>query len=184
MPEHKNPARLILWMSLLAALMCGCEETYYYAPADQPVFFEYRYLNNAWGVADHGWLIDSEGKQRGFDFPEAYRRPDSTGHLSLEDLNYNLGQTDTLLQVISRKKFEKYTRLIGGAALGLLSEKEARGADMGSATLSCYAYDPKTGTYQYVLLATAGDWEQSNQSAEAEKLVDWLEDLDGLMYFD
>jgi hypothetical protein len=154
------------------------------APFDQPVFFEYRYLNNAWGVADQGWLIDSQGKQRGFDFPEEYRWPDSTGHISLEDLNHNLGQTDTLIQVVSRKKFDKYARLIRGAAEGSLGERRQVGADMGSATLSCYAYDPETGTYQYVLLAAKGNLEQFNQSAEAEKLVDWLKDLDGLMFFD
>jgi hypothetical protein len=43
---------------------------------------------------------------------------------------------------------------------------------MGSATLSCYAFDPETGNYTYVLLAVTGDWEQYNQSAEAERLVD------------
>jgi len=154
------------------------------APLDQPVFFEYRYLNNAWGVADRGWLIDSEGQQREFDFPEEYRWPDSTGHISLEDLTHNLGQTDTLLQVISRKKFNKYTRLISGAADGSLSEWKVVGADMGSSTLSCYAYDPEPGTYQYVLLAAKGSLEQFNQSAEAESLVDWLKDLDELMFFD
>jgi len=162
----------------------GCEKEYYFAPADQPVFFEYRYLNNAWGVADNGWLIDSEGQQRGFSFPEEYRWPDSTGHLSLEDLEYNLGQTDTLLYSLSSKEIEKHTRLIRGAADGILSERRARGADMGSASLSCYAYDPETGTYQHVLLAARGDWEQFNQSAEAEKLVDWLKDLGGLTFFD
>jgi len=184
MLDKMKPARFVFLMSLLVALVSGCEKMYYHAPLDQPVFFEYRYLNYAWGVADHGWLIDSEGQQRGFDFPEEYRRPDSTGHISLEDLTHNLGQTDTLLQSVSQKEFEKYARLIRGAAQGILSEKEARGADMGSATLSCYAYDPETGSYTYVLLAVAGDWEQYNQSAEAEKLVDWLKDLDGLMFFD
>ena len=176
--------RVVLSMALMAVLGSGCEKEFYVAPMDQPVVFEYRYLNNAWGVADHGWLIDSEGRQMGFDFPEDYRWPDSTGHLSLEDLTHNLGQTDTLLQVISRKKFDKYVRLIRGAADGSLSERRVVGADMGSATLSCYAYDPKTETYQYVLLAAKGSLEQFNQSPEAEKLVDWLKDLDGLMFFD
>lgn len=162
----------------------GCEKEYYDAPVDQPVFFEYRYLNNAWGVADNGWLIDSEGKQRGFSFPEEYRWPDSTGHLSLEDLEYNLGQTDTLLFSFSRKEIEKHTKLIRGAAEGTLSESRAVGADMGSAMFSCYAFDSETGSYEYVLLAVKGDWEQYNQSEEAEKLVDWMKDLGGLMLFD
>ena len=176
--------RLIIWMSVIASLGSGCEKEYYFAPEDQPVFFEYHYLNYAWGIADNGWLIDSEGKQRGFNFPEDYRWPDSTGHLSLEDLAYNLGQTDTLLHSFSQKEIEKHTRLIRGAAEGNLSESRAVGADMGSAILSCYAFDPESGSYEYVLLAVRGDWERYNQSGEAEKLVDWLKDLGGLRFFD
>jgi hypothetical protein len=176
--------RVVIWISLLAALGSGCEKEYYLAPVDQPVYFEYHYRNHAWGEADNGWLIDNEGKQRGFNFPEDYRWPDSTGHISLMDLTYNLGQTDTLLHSFSRKEIEKHTRLIGGATDGILSEFRVRGADMGSATLSCYAYDLKTGTYKHILLAATGDWEQFNQSEEAEKLVDWMKDLGGLMLFD
>lgn len=176
--------RYVIGLSLLVLLGSGCEKEYYVAPLDQPVFFEYHYLNYAWGIADNGWLIDSEGKQRGFSFPEEYRWPDSTGHLSLEDLTYNLGQTDTLIHSFSQKEFEKHSRLIRGAADGTLSERRARGADMGSAMLSCYAFDSETGTYEYILLATRGDWEQFNQSAEAEKLVAWLKDFGGLRLFD
>ena len=176
--------KFAIGLVLMWIMATGCEKEYYDAPVNQPVFFEYRYLNNAWGVADNGWLIDSEGRQRGFNFPEDYRWPDSTGHLTLDDLEYNLGQTDTLLHSFSQKDFEKHTRLIRGAAEGILSESRARGADMGASRLSCYAYDQKTGTYEYVLLAAMGDWEQFNQSAEAEKLVDWMKDLGGLMFFD
>jgi hypothetical protein len=174
--EKLNQMLKVIGMSILALLGSSCEKEYYAAPADQPVFFEYHYMNNAWGVADNGWLIDSEGKQRGFSFPEEYRWPDSTGHLSLEDLTYNLGQTDTLLHSFSQKEFEKQSRLISGAAEGNLSEWRAVGADMGSAVLSCYAFDSETGTYEYILLAAWGDWEQFNQSAEAERLVAWLKD--------
>jgi len=176
--------RFTIGLVLIWIMGTGCEKEYYNAPVDQPVFFEYRYLNNAWGVADNGWLIDSEGKQRGLNFPEEYRWPDSTGHLTLEDLEYNLGQTDTLLHSFSSKEFEKHTSLIKGAADGILSENRARGADMGASILSCYAFDSETGSYKYVLLAVMGDWEQFNQSAEAEKLVDWMEGMGGLMFFD
>ena len=175
--------RFAIGLVLLWIIGTGCEKEYYDAPVNQPVFFEYRYINNAWGVADNGWLIDSEGRQRGFNFPEDYRWPDSTGHLTLEDLEYNLGQTDTLLHSFSRKDFEKHTRLIRGAAEGTLNEFRVRCADMGSAMFSCYAFDSETKTYEYVLLAATGNWEQYNQSEEAEKLVGWMKDLGGLMLF-
>ena len=176
--------RFAIGLVLMWIMGTGCEKEYYYGPEDQPVYFEYHYINQAWGVADNGWLIDNEGKVWGYDRPEDYRWPDSTGHLTFEDLEYNLAQADTLLLSFKCNELEKYTRLIRGAADGHLSESRTRGADMGSACLSCYAYDQETGTYTYVLLSATGDWEQFNQSAEAEILVDWMKDFEGLMFFD
>ena len=91
-------------------------------------------------------------------------------------LEYNLSQADTLLACLNRKTFMSHVRLIGGAAEGALNESRTRGADMGSSILSCYAYDHDLGSYKHVLLAVRGDAEQSNISAEAEKIVDWLKE--------
>jgi len=172
------------WMGMLVILITACEKEYYEGPEDQPVYFEYHYINHAWGLTDHGWLIDKEGKMRGYDMPENYRWPDSTGHLTLEDLQYNLAQTDTLLLSFKCGEMARYSRLIGGAVEGNLSTSTPRGADMGSSMLACYAYDHKTGTYKHVLLALSGDWEQINQSAEAEELVDWLKEFDVAFFSD
>ncbi len=168
--------RIIICLAVLVFLGGSCEKEYYYGPEDQPVYFEFHYVNYAWGVADKGWLIDQEGNMRGFDFPEDYRYPDSAGYLSLEDLEYNLGQTDTLLRTFKRQEFTSYTGLIGGAADGPLNESRVRGADMGSSSLACFAWDRDKGKYKYVLLIQAGDWEQQNLSEEAEILVDWLKE--------
>jgi hypothetical protein len=168
--------KTVICLAVLLFLGASCEKEYYFGPEDQPVYFEYHYVNNAWGVADNGWLVDQEGNMRGFDFPEDYRWPDSEGYLSLEDLEYNLGQTDTLLRTFKRQEFTSYSRLIGGASRGPLSESRVRGADMGSASLACFAWDRYEGKYKYILLIRAGDWEQQNLSEEAEILVNWLKE--------
>jgi hypothetical protein len=175
--------RVSLLVLFIVLLVGSCNKETYYGPEDQPVFFEYRYTNYAWGVSDHGWLVDNEGNIRGFEFPEDFRVPDSTGHLSSEDLEHNLSLTDTLLSSINSKDFEKHIRLIGGAEDGNLGEPTPRGADMGSSVLSCYAFDPESGTYNYVLLARKGDWEQYNLSSEAEKLIKWLKEKGDLQFF-
>lgn len=175
--------RRALFVLFLVLLGSSCHKENYYRPEDQPVFFEYRYTNYAWGLFDSGWLIDQEGNIRGFEFPLDYRVPDSTGHVSAEDLEYNLAQTDTLLSSIGREDFEKHIKMIGGAEDGNIGEPRARGADMGSSVLSCYAFDPGSGSYTYILLARKGDWEQYNQSAEAEKLVNWLKEKGDLQFF-
>lgn len=174
----------ILVLLFLTLLGSSCEKSDYMGPEDQPVFFEYRYVNRAWGVADRGWLIDHEGRLMGFDLPVDYRWPDSTGHVSTADLEYNLSQADTILSIMGAKEFEKHVRMIQGAAEGNLGERRPRGADMGSSYLSCYAYDPRSASYTFVLLAQRGDWEQDNLSAEAEKLVKWLKEKGDLQFFD
>ena len=174
----------ILISAVFVFLIIACEREYYEGPEDQPVYFEYHYINFAWGLIDNGWMIDQEGNVRGFDHPENYRWPDSTGYMSSEDLQYNLTQTDTLLQTVNHKEFKRYTRLIHGAAEGALSDRSRRGADMGSSMLSCYAFDPASGSYQHVLLSLAGDQEQFNQSAEAEELVEWLKEFGVAIFHD
>ena len=36
---------------------------------------------------------------------------------------------------------------------------------------------PESGSNKHVLFAVSGDWEQINQSAEVEELVDWLKEF-------
>ncbi len=57
--------RLVPVFVILLVVLGGCEEKYE-APADQPVFFEYRYVNHAWGYSEHGYIIDSDGDVRRF----------------------------------------------------------------------------------------------------------------------
>lgn len=46
---------------LLAVFLVACEKLEYDAPEDQPLYFEYHYINHAWGFQENGWLIDHEG---------------------------------------------------------------------------------------------------------------------------
>ncbi len=162
---------------LLSLLLTSCEGEHYNAPVDQPLFFEYHYINFAWAHQDFGWLIDNEGSIRRFDFPVDYRHGVHGEYLSLEDLEYNLDQTDSIIGTVEAGGMEKYIDYIPGAARGELEESRSVGADMGGATLACYRYDPAEDAYQYVLLELKGDWEQLNLSSEAETLVKWLSGL-------
>ena len=80
--------------------LSACQEDLksdYEAPVDQAVLFEYRYVNFAWGYAENGWLIDSEGNMRSFSLPENFRLPDSTGYISQEDLDAFVDAMSTVL---------------------------------------------------------------------------------------
>lgn len=172
----------VLGLVLLCCL--ACEKDRYDAPEEQPVYFEYHFINHAWGYQDFGWLVDSEGNIRAFEHPDGYNLASHGDILSLEQLEYNLAQADSIIEEISKSELEKKQDLIPGAAEGEISDFQRHGADMGMGVFSCYKYDPQEDAYQYVLLSASGDHQQFNRSTEAEKLVKWLKGLvDGYSYY-
>jgi len=173
----KGNVMRVLLTGMLAILVVQCEKPDCGCPDEQPVYFQYHYINFAWGYQENGWLIDRDGNIRYFEDPVEFRNPGSTGMLTLEDLEYNLGQADSVITSVERETLEEYLSYIPGAADGKIGDRVQIAADAGSATLSCYMYDEEQDAYRYVFLAMSGDWEQFNRSKEAEKLVDWLREF-------
>jgi hypothetical protein len=168
--------RIGLLILLILGLGClGCEKEAYDAPALQPVYFEYHYVNHAWGYQNYGWLVDREGTIRGYAYPDGYNLVTHGDYLSQEQLEFNLSTTDTILGKISPSAFNKHMDLIPAAAEGGLGELQCPGADRGAAVFSCYFYESEMDAYRYVLLSLQGDCEQKNLAKKAGDLADWLE---------
>lgn len=166
-------------LALTLFLPPGCEESggnlsCSDPPNGQPVYFQYRYVNHAWGYQDQGWLIDSSGNVRYFEYPSGFRTPDSAGYLSRDDLQYNLAETDSLITTLERDELDSHVMLIPEAAHGEIGERQHRAYDAGTSTLACYIYDSEQDAFRYVFLGMSGDWEQFNLSKEAGDLVEWL----------
>jgi hypothetical protein len=164
----------MMGLGVAAILAMGCERPECGCPGDQPVYFQYRYVNYAWGYQERGWLIDNQGKVRYFESPEGFRLPDSTGLISWEDMKYNLALTDSVITTVGEEELNEYIAYIPAAAAGEIGPKNNIAADAGGSVLSCYLYDQEADAYRYVFLAMSGDWEQFNLSAEAGILVEWL----------
>ena len=160
-------------LTMLLALV-SCEDCEYDPPEKQPVYFEYNYINYAWGYQHHGWLIDGDGFVRYFESPDSFRTADSSGFMTLDELEYNLAQTDSIIEQVDPEELQGYIDCISGAAKGEIGKSTNIAADAGTSVLTCYRYDEGRDLYQQVFLAQSGDWEQFNLSAEAEKLVTWL----------
>ena len=161
----------------LTLLIGACKKEQYLAPEDQPVYFEYHFTNFAWGVQDFGWLIDRDGKIWSFEFPDGYHTAIHGDYLSLEQLEDNLGQADSLIGDVDVKELDKKVKWIQGASGGELTKIHRRGADAGLGVYACYKYDPSVEAYQFILLSADGDYQQYNRSPDAEKLTDWLKEL-------
>lgn len=152
----------------------ACETPEDRIQGDQPVYFQYRHINWAWGYQEHGWLIDHQGNINYFRLPEDFRETDSTGHISGKDLVHNLDLSDSIVRRIDASELAEYIQCIPGAAAGMIGERRHIACDAGSSKLSCYLYDPGEDTYLEVFLAESGDFEQFNLSDEARILVEWL----------
>ena len=105
--EASTLAIKVFFIIGLTLLMGACKKEGYIAPEEQPLYFEYHYMNHAWGLMDHGWLIDAAGIIRHFEFPESYHTVMHGDFLSLEQLEHNLGQADSVIGDVDVKEFEK-----------------------------------------------------------------------------
>jgi hypothetical protein len=163
----------VLW-GLVGIVPAGCEKVEKITGPGQPVCFEYRYVNYAWGYQEKGWLIDSSGNINSYNLPDGFILPDSTGLITGDNLAHNLALTDSVIGTVPGEDMDYYLGLIQGASEGIIGAPRSIAADAGNSVLSCYRYDSAENAYRYVFLGRSGDWEQFNQSEEAEILIDWL----------
>jgi hypothetical protein len=169
---------------LLLVFCLACEKEGYHAPEEQPVYFEYHFINHAWGYQDFGWLVAGNGKIWSFEYPDSYQMAVHGDFLSLEQLQHNVEQADSIIGEVSQAVLERKKDLIPVAAEGEIKDFQRQGADMGVGLFACYKYDPTEDAYQYILLSMTGDHQRYNSSKEADKLVEWLKEVvDGYNYY-
>ena len=175
--------KTILYLVLVPILLLGsCQKTELEIRPDQVAYFEYEYVNHAWGYQHNGWIVDKTGKILGYNLPDSWTFPDSAGYISEPDLEKNLSKTDTLYNYqISTTELTHKIKLIPGAAKGKLSERKNVMFDAGGWGFSCYIWDKNKHKYRKILLETKGDWEQYNQSPGALSLVTWLKGINELL---
>jgi hypothetical protein len=166
---------LLISLAVIAFMLLSCQKETYQLPDDQPVYFEYKYQNFAWGYQHHGWLIDNEGKVRYYSMPEEWRIAEVDG-ISKENLLFNLSQTDSIITQIDKKVLDEKLSLIPKAKDGEITTPENHMFDAGTASLYAYYYDRSTKKYKGVLLAQSGDWECHNTSEAAVQLVEWMKE--------
>ena len=170
--------RKLVTILMTALMLSACEKETWGCLEDQPVLFEYRNINFAWGYQEQGWLIDAEGIVRTYHLPEDFRLPDSTGFISRQDLDHNLSLTASIIHTVDKADLVYYSSLIPGASEGEIGKSRHIAVDAGASVLACYFYNEEADAYKYIFLAQSGDFEQFNLSSEAGILVNWLIDFE------
>jgi hypothetical protein len=165
---------LIAGLALTSCLKenCGCDPKF-----DQPVLFQYEYVNYAWGFRHHGFLIDDKGNVNCFRSPQNWIKPDSSGMMSKLDLEYNLAQCDTIWGKVSLDSLKSNFNQIEKVRDGKIVDYGDIMADAGTGILSAWYFNEKEGKYESVFLVSNGDINQINSHSSVEPIVDWLKSV-------
>jgi len=139
-----------------------------------PVLFQYEYYNYAWGFRHHGFLIDNQGRIKGFSQPEKWIATDSTGLLTEADLRYNLAQCDTVCGSVNKADLDLYFSRIKDIRTGEIVDNGLVMADAGTGVLSAWYWNEKAQKFENVFLMSNGDYNKVNNHPEVKELVAWL----------
>lgn len=180
--------RSVLLLLSITLMSVSCNKENLPEDLTQPVLFQYEYVNHAWGYNHFGWMIDNEGKVRGFNLPKTWNRTDDMNYISKEDLIENLNQTDTLYSSVENSKllnhFENRFDMMGAK----MDTSDVFMADAGVGGLYAYVWDTSVEKYKMILLATRGDISVTNTNSKAKSAVKWLksvgEETDRFSWFD
>lgn len=166
--------RIAVLIILLQVFLASCDENHL-DEIQSGCYFQYEYVNYAWGFSHAGFTITSEGEVFSFDESTPWVFAEN-GKLSLSALRKNIKasvQVDTLIGVT---EMEHSNQLAISAISGKLTEPVSGGADMGLRICKIIipdTTDPLNG-YREVILTENGDFERHNPSPEAAVIASWL----------
>ncbi len=165
--------KTIILLLILTTIISSCKKEDLES-IDQPVLFEFEYINYAWVHTHRGWMIDDEGYVKGFNLPENWNTPDEDNRINKADLIENLSSTDTVFMKADEVKLLQHfgERLEMKGAV--MDTSETFMADAGIGALYVYLWDKENDEYERVLLASKGDISVTNMSPEAKSAVMWL----------
>ena len=174
-------SKILIVFAALVLLSFQCEKDDQDPLVGQDYLFAYLYSNYAWGTQIQGWVIDNAGNVRNFSNEGKpgfiWHTPKDGGFISQKDLAENFMQSDTIFYRVGLPELFYNYDLISLAAKGTLTE-EGRGADMGQMSYYCFTYNPEEKMYRFVTLASKGDFDITNTSPAAGKILAWMKTVD------
>jgi len=169
---------ILISVILVAVLgISGCEKPDCGCKIDQPVVFQYDYINYAWGFRHHGFLIDGKGYIVGFQQPAKWMDPDSSGMITKADLEFNLSQGDTICGQVDIEDLERNFKKIMDIRSGKIIDNGMVMADAGTGVLSAWYWSENAQKYENVFLISNGDYSMENSHESVSSLVEWLKEI-------
>ena len=173
-------SKLLLILTAIALINIRCstvDDLSAHQSNDQLIYFQYEYVNNAWGRQHTGWLIDSLGNVYSYNRPEEWNNLDSLNKIDSEKFHANLEYCDSILFTVDKTELFKKIDLIPKASQGKISDPVHEMYDAGITTFSAFILNSETNKYECILLIQYGDFRRENDAAEANELYNYLEEI-------
>jgi hypothetical protein len=137
-------------------------------------YFQYEYVNYAWGFNHSGYTITPGGEVFAFSTSTPWVFAEN-GVISFESLYKNLNASVKADTLLSKVELDLYKKLAASAKSGKLSDPVSRGADMGA--ILCKIIVPEENdplNFREIILTQTGDFEMHNLAPEAATIAAWL----------
>jgi len=162
---------LLSFLIIVVATSCKKENL---DEVNQPVDFEFEYINHAWVYTHQGWMVDEEGNVRGFNLPVKWNHPDESNYITKAELTENLAQADSLYTTADEANLTHHFKNRFDMQGAVMDTSDVFMADAGVGALYVYVWNDEVDKYEKVHLASRGDTSVTNTSNEAKAAVNWL----------
>lgn len=167
-------AGILLLLTPWLLVACQVPMSNIIEPQQVDCYFQYEYVNHAWGFNHGGFTITPAGEVYTFDKTTPWTFADNN-LIPISAFKNNISASAKRDTLISHSEVVHYQQLAFIAIIGKMSTPEQQGADMGGLVCKIIVPDTtSTNNYREIILSQTGDIEFHNLSPEAGLIKDWL----------
>ena len=164
-----NIKALVVFLGL--TILTCCEKEDRISLEDQKLYFEFRYINYAWGFQYLHWVIDYQGKVL------LNTTNNSIITISANDIRYGNACFDSVIYKVDPKELDHYINLLPSASKGRIRCEDRHRADFGGNEFNAFYRD------RTVLLSSMSDIQDcTNRNNKAAEIDRWLKDLHNTIF--
>jgi hypothetical protein len=137
------------------------------------IYFQFEYVNHAWGYQHQGFVIDQAGNVYDYEKPENWNWPEHN-QINRQNFEMNLSQAEVRLSLLDKSEIKSAEVLALQARHGELTEQNHVMADAGAEIYAIYVAEKDSPTLTRYLLQQRGNLYQKNTSPASDQLTQWL----------
>jgi hypothetical protein len=160
-------------MLIFLTILFSCYEAEPIEESEKVIFFQFEYINYAWGYNHTGFIIDQDGNIYDYNQPEGWNFPNDD-QISLSDFQKNLDSSEVRLSSIDGEEFQRMLTLAPKVMGNNLTEMKNVMNDAGAELYNVYIANKNKTTLTRYLLQMRGDNYQKNTNPASDEITNFL----------